>query len=237
MLIHCGGLLALHGTLWLEWQAHPINAQRVREGKPPANVVLLRGCGSRWGSFSFSSEPCGWDLMLFCAGAHGASHVALSSHLPRLAPALLMHASDVNVLTTVLRACSVPLLSALAFLILVVASKAAALMGKPASTTVLQKGTSKKTDKVVPRIAVEPFQELHGMRACMLAPTKIIAGLGMSLGIERLTAEGATGNALGPERACGRHMAGQNKRAAVVTDWPNMFPALADRTHVPSHHV
>jgi 2,3-bisphosphoglycerate-independent phosphoglycerate mutase len=28
-------------------QGHPINAQRAREGKPPANVVLLRGCGSR----------------------------------------------------------------------------------------------------------------------------------------------------------------------------------------------
>lgn len=28
-------------------EAHPINAQRVAEGKPPANVVLLRGCGSR----------------------------------------------------------------------------------------------------------------------------------------------------------------------------------------------
>ncbi len=26
---------------------HPINAQRRAEGKPPANVVLLRGCGSR----------------------------------------------------------------------------------------------------------------------------------------------------------------------------------------------
>ena len=54
-----------------------------------------------------------------------------------------------------------------------------------------------KADNAVPRIAVEPFQELHGMRACMLAPTKIIAGLGMSLGIERLTAEGATGEAHG----------------------------------------
>jgi 2,3-bisphosphoglycerate-independent phosphoglycerate mutase len=26
---------------------HPINEQRVRQGKPPANVVLLRGCGAR----------------------------------------------------------------------------------------------------------------------------------------------------------------------------------------------
>jgi 2,3-bisphosphoglycerate-independent phosphoglycerate mutase len=26
---------------------HPINAQRIAEGKNPANVVLLRGCGIR----------------------------------------------------------------------------------------------------------------------------------------------------------------------------------------------
>ena len=31
------------------------------------------------------------------------------------------------------------------------------------------------------------------MRACMVAPTKIIAGLGMSLGIDRLEAPGTTG--------------------------------------------
>ena len=31
------------------------------------------------------------------------------------------------------------------------------------------------------------------MKACMVAPTKIIAGLGMSLGIDRLEAPGATG--------------------------------------------
>lgn len=26
---------------------HPVNAQRIADGKNPANVVLLRGCGSR----------------------------------------------------------------------------------------------------------------------------------------------------------------------------------------------
>lgn len=31
---------------------------------------------------------------------------------------------------------------------------------------------------------VQEFHERHGMRACMVAPTKIIAGLGMSLGIQ-----------------------------------------------------
>lgn len=28
-------------------EGHPVNEQRRAEGKPPANVVLLRGCGSR----------------------------------------------------------------------------------------------------------------------------------------------------------------------------------------------
>ena len=36
----------------------------------------------------------------------------------------------------------------------------------------------------------QEFRERHGMRACMLAPTKIIAGLGMSLGITVLQASG-----------------------------------------------
>ena len=45
---------------------------------------------------------------------------------------------------------------------------------------------------------MQPFLERHGLRACMLAPTKIIAGLGMSLGVDRLTAPGATGAACGP---------------------------------------
>ena len=35
------------------------------------------------------------------------------------------------------------------------------------------------------------------MRACMVAPTKIIAGLGMSLGIDRLEAPGTTGELSG----------------------------------------
>jgi len=43
------------------------------------------------------------------------------------------------------------------------------------------------------RIRVQPFEEKHGMKACMIAPTKIIAGLGMSLGIEVLHCPGATG--------------------------------------------
>ena len=43
------------------------------------------------------------------------------------------------------------------------------------------------------RIAVQPILERHGLRACMVAPTKIIAGLGMSLGADILDVPGATG--------------------------------------------
>lgn len=44
------------------------------------------------------------------------------------------------------------------------------------------------------RIEVPPFEEKHGMWPCMVAPTKIIAGLGLSLGIDILEAPGATGD-------------------------------------------
>ncbi|KAL8546155.1 hypothetical protein ACS0TY_006034 [Phlomoides rotata] len=44
------------------------------------------------------------------------------------------------------------------------------------------------------RIEVPPFENVHGLRPCMVAPTKIIAGLGLSLGIDILEAPGATGD-------------------------------------------
>ncbi|CAA6670658.1 unnamed protein product [Spirodela intermedia] len=44
------------------------------------------------------------------------------------------------------------------------------------------------------RIEVPSFMESHGLRPCMVAPTKIIAGLGLSLGIDILEAPGATGD-------------------------------------------
>ncbi|XAR51580.1 Phosphoglycerate mutase (2,3-diphosphoglycerate-independent) [Bertholletia excelsa] len=44
------------------------------------------------------------------------------------------------------------------------------------------------------RIEVPPFVEKHGLWPCMVAPTKIIAGLGLSLGIDILEAPGATGD-------------------------------------------
>jgi len=40
------------------------------------------------------------------------------------------------------------------------------------------------------RIAVQPFAERHGLAAAMVAPTKIIAGLGASLGIDILHVRG-----------------------------------------------
>ena len=43
------------------------------------------------------------------------------------------------------------------------------------------------------RLKVQPFEERHGLKACMVAPTKIIAGLGMSLGIHVLDVPEATG--------------------------------------------
>lgn len=44
-------------------------------------------------------------------------------------------------------------------------------------------------------IALAGFEEAHGLKACMVAPTRIIAGLGLSLDIHRLDAPGATGEA------------------------------------------
>ncbi|XP_044468857.1 probable 2,3-bisphosphoglycerate-independent phosphoglycerate mutase [Mangifera indica] len=44
------------------------------------------------------------------------------------------------------------------------------------------------------RIEVPPFQKKHGLSPCMVAPTKIIAGLGLSLDIDILEAPGATGD-------------------------------------------
>ncbi|CAL8468172.1 g7711 [Coccomyxa elongata] len=59
--------------------------------------------------------------------------------------------------------------------------------GKPPANIVLLRGCGS-------RIAVETFEQRHGLRACMVAPTKIIAGLGMSLGVDCLSVPGATGD-------------------------------------------
>jgi len=44
------------------------------------------------------------------------------------------------------------------------------------------------------RIAVQSFEERHGLRGAMVAPTKIIAGLGASVGLSLLSCPGATGD-------------------------------------------
>ncbi|OAY57046.2 hypothetical protein MANES_02G064400v8 [Manihot esculenta] len=44
------------------------------------------------------------------------------------------------------------------------------------------------------RIEVPSFEKKHGLQPCMVAPTKIIAGLGLSLDIDILEAPGATGD-------------------------------------------
>ena len=43
-------------------------------------------------------------------------------------------------------------------------------------------------------VQVPQFESLQGLWPCMVAPTKIIAGLGLSLGIDILEAPGATGD-------------------------------------------
>ena len=64
--------------------------------------------------------------------------------------------------------------------------------GKPAANLVLLRGCGI-------RIAVQPFPQRWGLRACMVAPTRIIAGLGMSLGFRLLDVPAATGV---PGRCC-----------------------------------
>lgn len=44
------------------------------------------------------------------------------------------------------------------------------------------------------RIDVPSFEEVHNMKAFMIAPTCIIAGIGMSLGIDLVHAPGGTGD-------------------------------------------
>lgn len=44
------------------------------------------------------------------------------------------------------------------------------------------------------RINVPTFEEIHGLKPFMIAPTCIIAGLGMSLGFDLIKAPGATGD-------------------------------------------
>jgi len=59
--------------------------------------------------------------------------------------------------------------------------------GKPPANIVLLRGCGC-------RLALTPFAEQHAMRAAMVSPTKIIAGLGMCAGIDVLDVPGTTGD-------------------------------------------
>ncbi|OWZ23885.1 2,3-bisphosphoglycerate-independent phosphoglycerate mutase [Phytophthora megakarya] len=66
-------------------------------------------------------------------------------------------------------------------------NKAREAEGKPPANVVLLRGPGERID-------VPTFTEMHGLTPFMIAPTCIIAGLGMSLGFEIETAPGATGD-------------------------------------------
>lgn len=70
-------------------------------------------------------------------------------------------------------------------------------------------------------IKVPPFQEKHGLWPCMVAPTKIIAGLGMSLGIDILEAPGATGDYR--TLLTSKAVAIANALSAPLNPCPNVF--------------
>ena len=70
-------------------------------------------------------------------------------------------------------------------------------------------------------IKVPPFEEKHGLWPCMVAPTKIIAGLGMSLGIDILEAPGATGDYR--TLLTSKAVAIANALSAPLNPCPNVF--------------
>ena len=59
--------------------------------------------------------------------------------------------------------------------------------GKSPANCVLLRGCGELLD-------VEDFRDRHGFGACMVAPTKVIAGIGASVGMEVVEAPGATGD-------------------------------------------
>ncbi|KAF8105701.1 hypothetical protein N665_0157s0265 [Sinapis alba] len=71
------------------------------------------------------------------------------------------------------------------------------------------------------RIEVPPFEEKHGLWPCMVAPTKIIARLGMSLGIDILEAPGATGDYR--TLLTSKAVAIANALSAQLNPCPNVF--------------
>ncbi|KAJ0817923.1 putative phosphoglycerate mutase (2,3-diphosphoglycerate-independent) [Helianthus annuus] len=81
------------------------------------------------------------------------------------------------------------------------------------------------------RIEVPAFEKNHGLRPCMVAPTKIIAGLGLSLGIDILEAPGATGDYR--TLLTSKATAIANALSAPVRACPNVFVPGEDE-HKPS---
>ncbi|KAH1238568.1 2,3-bisphosphoglycerate-independent phosphoglycerate mutase 1 [Glycine max] len=74
-----------------------------------------------------------------------------------------------------------------------------AAKGKNIANVVLLRGCGIRIEEVTEILSfvtevVTPFLNRHGLWPCMVAPTKIIAGLGLSLGIDILDAPGATGD-------------------------------------------
>lgn len=62
----------------------------------------------------------------------------------------------------------------------------ASVKKRPVSNVLLLRGASE-------RIHVPTFEEMHGVKSFLIAPTKIIAGIGMTVGIDIIKARGATG--------------------------------------------
>lgn len=76
-------------------------------------------------------------------------------------------------------------------------------------------------------VKVPPFQKRHGLWPCMVAPTKIIAGLGMSLGIDVLEAPGATGDYR--TLLTSKAIAIANALSAPLNPSPNVFVPGEDK--------
>jgi hypothetical protein len=71
----------------------------------------------------------------------------------------------------------------------------------------------------VPCCQVPTLQELHGVVPCMVAPTKIIAGLGLSLGMDILEAPGESRGAHSAvHRELGPSETDVQRRASLFTD-------------------
>ncbi|WCJ25449.1 2 3-bisphosphoglycerate-independent phosphoglycerate mutase [Euphorbia peplus] len=81
------------------------------------------------------------------------------------------------------------------------------------------------------RIEVPSFEKKHGLWPCMVAPTKIIAGLGLSLDIDILEAHGATGDYR--TLLTSKATAIAKALSAPLQPCPNVFVPGGDEEHKP----